>query len=274
MVLLSKPESDPYSIKQYTGFRGFFQNVGIVAEHAQITFEMVRRGQINLREFWRHSYEAGWKSVPIVIITTMSIGMVSSLQLTKHFAAFGALSEIGGTNAIVQFRELSPVITAIVVIGRVGSAWAAEIGTMKITEQVNALKVMRVSLGWFLLTPRILACMLAMPILNLVAIFSSLFGGFLVAETISGVGITPYINSIHRYITGYDVIVTSLKSILFGLSIASISCITGLQARGGAAGVGNYTTKAVISAMIFIFAENYVLSYIFFNIISDFVGDF
>ena len=194
--------------------------------------------------------------------------MVSSLQLTKHFAAFGAISEIGGTNAMALVRELAPVITAVVVTGRVGSAWAAEIGTMNITEQINALKIMKLSPEWFLVSPRVLACMLSMPILNLVAILASLTGAYWVAEAIAQVGIITYVDSIKRYVDIYDFSVTSIKAVCFGAIIASIACSYGLKAGGGAAGVGKFTTKAVVTCLICLFAFNYVLSFVFYSLVK------
>ncbi|MDX1919732.1 MAG: ABC transporter permease [Candidatus Caenarcaniphilales bacterium] len=244
------------------------ETIGLIVEHTQASLSYLFHGTVNSKEFWRHAYETAWKTISTVVITTTSIGAVSSLQLTKHFATFGALSEIGGANAMAQVRELGPVITAIVVIGRIGSAWAAEIGSMKITEQVNALKVMRISPEWFSVAPRVLACMLAMPILNVVAIISSLVGGYIVAELIAGVGIVTFVDSVKRYIDVYDFFVTSFKSVCFGATVASIACSFGLQASGGAAGVGKYTTRAVVTSLICLFAFNYVLSSIFFSLLK------
>ncbi|MDJ0625052.1 MAG: ABC transporter permease [Candidatus Caenarcaniphilales bacterium] len=249
-------------------FIDLLEIIGLIVNHTKCSLGYLFKGNVNVKEFWSHAYETSWKSISTVIITTFSIGMVSSLQLTKHFAAFGALSEIGGTNALAQVRELGPVITAVVVIGRIGSAWAAEIGTMKITEQINALKIMRIKPEWFLVSPRVLSCMLSMPILNVVAILSSLFGGFVVAELIAQVGIVSFVSSVKRYIDIYDFFASSVKSICFGAVIASIACSFGLMASGGAAGVGRFTTKAVVTCLICLFALNYVLSFIFYSLLK------
>jgi phospholipid/cholesterol/gamma-HCH transport system permease protein len=242
------------------------ETVGLIVEHTKEALKDLFNGSVNAKEFWTHSYETAWKSISTVIITTASIGAVSSLQLTKHFANFGALAEIGGTNALAHIRELGPVITAIVVIGRIGSAWAAEIGSMKITEQINALKVMRISPEWFLVSPRVLACMLSMPILNIVAIISSLTGGFIVAAVIANVSLGQFVDSVRRYIDVYDFFISTFKSICFGASVASIACSLGLTASGGAAGVGKCTTKAVVTSLICLFGFNYALSFIFYSL--------
>lgn len=249
-------------------FFDLLEIIGLIVDHTKCSLRFLVNGNVNVKEFWTHAYETAWKSISTVMITTFSIGMVSSLQLTKHFAAFGALSEIGGTNALAQIRELGPVITAVVVIGRIGSAWAAEIGTMKITEQINALKIMRISPEWFLVSPRVLSCMLAMPILNIVAILASLFGGFVIAELIAHVGPVQFVSSVKRYIDVYDLFASSFKSVCFGAMIASISCSFGLMASGGAAGVGRFTTKAVVTCLICLFAFNYVLSFIFYSLLK------
>jgi phospholipid/cholesterol/gamma-HCH transport system permease protein len=243
-----------------------FEIVGKIVEHIYSSLNYLRLGKVNQKEFWSQAYDTAWCSISTVIITNLSIGAVSSLQLTKHFATFGALSEIGGTNAMAQLRELAPVITAIVVTGRIGSAWAAEVGTMKITEQINALKVMKLSPEWFIVCPRVLACMLSMPILNIIAIFASLIGGYIVASLIAQVTVISYVNSIKNYIDVYDFMVTSFKAICFGGIIASIACSYGLEATGGAAGVGKFTTKAVVSCLICLFAFNYILSFIFYTL--------
>lgn len=249
-------------------FTEFLEIIGKIIEHVYSSLNYLRLGKVNQKEFWSQAYDTAWSSISTVIITNISIGAVSSLQLTKHFAAFGALSEIGGTNAMAQLRELAPVITAIVVTGRIGSAWAAEVGTMKITEQINALKVMKLSPEWFIVAPRVLACMLSMPILNIIAIFASLLGGYIVAELIAQVGFTSYVNSIKHYVDVYDFTVTSFKALCFGGVIASIACSYGLEATGGAAGVGKYTTKAVVSCLICLFAFNYILSFIFYTLLK------
>ncbi len=259
-----RDESQPFK----KVFYDLLETVGMTVEHTLLSLGYIFKGKVNTREFWDHAYEVAWRSISTVILTTTSIGMVSSLQLTRHFEKFGALSEIGGTNAMAQVRELAPVITAIVVIGRVGSAWSAEIGTMKITEQINALKIMRLPPEWFLVGPRVLACMLAMPILNVIAMVSSLTGGYLVAEAIAQVGVVTFIDSVKRYIDVYDFVASSIKAVCFGAVIASIACNYGLKAEGGAAGVGKYTTKAVVTCLIFLFALNYVLSFVFYTVLK------
>ncbi|HEY9885943.1 MAG TPA: ABC transporter permease, partial [Vampirovibrionales bacterium] len=178
------------------------------------------------------------------------------------------LGEIGGANALAQIRELAPVIGAVVMTGRIGSAWAAEIGTMKTSEQISALKIMKITPEWFLVTPRVLACMIAMPIMNVVAILSSLTGAFIIASVIADVDPHSFIESVKRYIDVYDFFASTLKAIAFGGVIASIACSCGLQADGGAAGVGKYTTKAVVTSLICLFALNYVMSFLLFSLLK------
>ncbi|MDX1917820.1 MAG: ABC transporter permease [Candidatus Caenarcaniphilales bacterium] len=242
--------------------------IGLIVGHIRSSLNYLWHGSVNLREFWGHAYEVAWRTVSTVGISSFSIGMVSALQMAKYFASYGSLSEVGGVNALAQFRELSPLLTAIVLTGRLGSAWAAEIGTMRITEQISALKVMRISPEWFLVAPRVLASMAAMPILNVVAILASLVGGFLIAQVITPITAVQYFSSIKRYIDFYDVFVTSFKAVCFGATVASVSCSCGLSATGGAAGVGKNTTKAVVTCLLCLFALNYFLSFVFYSVLK------
>jgi len=232
------------------------------------TVKAIFTRRINLKEFWKHVIDVSWSSIFIVGLTTLTVGMIISLQFTKQFEAFGALNQIGGANAIIQLRELSPVITAVILIGRIGSAWSAEIGSMKITEQISALKVMKIELSYFLVSPRILSCIVSFPILNLLAIIFSLTGGFLIAYLISGLELNLYLSSIKEQATAYDLIVSNIKALFFGLLVASVPCLYGLRAEGGSAGVGRYTTKAVVKSLVLLFCLDYVLSYLFFAILK------
>lgn len=241
--------------------------IGLIVIYIWISIRDLLTRNINIREFINCIYEASYNSILIVILTNLSIGMVSSLQLTKYFVGFGMGSEIGGSAATALIKELAPLITAIVLIGRICSAWAAEIGSMKMTEQISALKVMKIDLHYFLISPRIWSCILAMPVLNLVAILSGLMGGYIVAILMTDLDLLTFIDSIKRYISFYSVCVSMIKSIVFGSVIAAIACLYGLKANGGAIGVGRYTTKAVVSALICLFFINYTLSYIFFSLL-------
>ncbi len=243
-----------------------FEIIGLIILYFSQCIKKINK--VNYREFINNTFEVCYCSVASVIITTLSIGMVSSLQLTKHFMAFGATAEIGGTNAIAQMRELAPLITGIVIIGRIGSAWTAEIGSMKMTDQINALKVMKIDLIKFLISPKVFSCMLSMPILNTVSIIASLTGGFLITKSIADTSINSFIDSVHRYIQMYDFSVSTIKAIVFGAIIALISCIYGLRAEGGALGVGKYTTKAVVASLVSLFLVNYLLSLIFYSILK------
>lgn len=244
------------------GFVGYFS---IYLRDAVIT---ILRGRINKREFIRHLFESLNNSMLVVFITTMSIGMVSSLQLTNYFISFGMGYNIGGTNAISLIRELAPVITAVVISGRLASAWTAEIGSMKMTEQINALKIIKINLNEFLINPRLLAIAIAMPILNLIGILAGLWGGYLVSYLIANLNIWIFLDSIRESLTLYECFVSTVKAIIFGICIAITSCLMGLQSSGGSLGVGQYTTKSVVSCLIVVFCMNYLLSYIFFTLIE------
>jgi phospholipid/cholesterol/gamma-HCH transport system permease protein len=247
-------------------FNDFLENLGAIGLHFMCALRMLFMGEVNMREFWRVASDAAWSSVGTVVLTSATIGLVSSLQSIEYFSSFGASGEIGGINAMALMRELAPIITAIVLTGRVGSAWAAEIGSMKITEQISALQVMNISVERFLIAPRVLASMLAMPILNVFAFVSGMVGGYWIAHGMEDMSLQVYIQSVDKYVDLYDYFVTNLKSVLFGATVASISCSLGLKATGGATGLGRYTTKAVVTTLVTLFLFNYLLSFIFYSL--------
>jgi phospholipid/cholesterol/gamma-HCH transport system permease protein len=202
---------------------------------------------------------AGWRSLPIVLLTISAAGAVLALYTSAELAARGGDQFLGWLIAYTIFREVSPVATGLVVAARVGSAYTAELGTMKITEQIDALRVMGVSPIAFLVVPRLIACVIATPVLCLVGDVAGTIGGYLVA-TRSGVAPTVYIDSIRTYMDFGDLFWGAMKALPFGTLIALVSCRQGLCVEGGAIGVGRATTDAVVISFVLIYATDYVLS--------------
>jgi len=207
----------------------------------------------------------GVDSLPIVLLTMLFTGMVITLQTANEFIKYGAQSSVGGVVAISMLRELAPVLTGVVVAGRVGAAIAAEIGSMKVTEQIDALRVMAVNPIQYLVVPRLLACLMMVPMLVVFADIIGTLGGYLVATLYAGIGSFTYLNSIKVFTDVHDVIGGLVKAMFFGGTIAIIGCYKGLTATEGAVGVGHATTASVVSSIIIIFISNYFLSMLLYR---------
>lgn len=202
----------------------------------------------------------GVNSIMIVLLTTTFAGMVISLQLAHVAVTYGVSNIVGGGVALAMARELGPMLTAVVVAGRAGSAITAEIGSMKVTEQIDALVCMAVSPVKYLVVPRIIALVLMMPVLALFSDLAGLVGGSFVAEASAGIPQEVFYDSVRRMTEVGDVTKGLFKSMIYGLQIALVACQQGLQSGRGAAGVGQATTGSVVISMIIIFMTNYFLS--------------
>lgn len=216
------------------------------------------------KETLRQMALLGADSLPIVLMTILCTGMVFSVQTAKEFVRFGAASSVGGIVAIAMARELVPVLTGVVVAGRIGAAIAAEIGTMKVTEQIDALRVMAANPVSYLVVPRFIAVVLMMPVLIVFANMIGNIGGWVVAHYYAGISTFTYENSIRTLAETYDMVGGMIKGAVFGAIIAIVGCHKGLNAPNGAEGVGLATTESVVLSIILIFITNYFLSVILY----------
>ena len=207
----------------------------------------------------------GVDSLMIVSLTLLFTGVVFTLQTAHEFIRFGAQSTVGGVVAIAIGRELGPVLVGVVCAGRVGAAITAEISTMKVTEQIDALKVMAVSPVNYLIVPRMIACMIAVPILTVFGDIIGVAGGWLVATQYSGISSYVYMNSIKMFAHLYDLTGGMIKAIFFGNVIAVLGCYYGLNCPDGAEGVGIATTKTVVTSIIVIFILNAALTFVIYR---------
>jgi phospholipid/cholesterol/gamma-HCH transport system permease protein len=214
---------------------------------------------------WQMSF-LGVNSIMIVLLTTTFAGMVISLQLAHVAVTYGVTNIVGGGVALAMARELGPMLTAVVVAGRAGSAITAEIGSMKVTEQIDALVCMAVSPVKYLVVPRMVALIVMVPMLTLFSDLSGLVGGSFVAEATAGIPQEVFYDSVRRMAVLKDVTMGLAKSVIYGIQIALVACQQGLQSGRGAAGVGQATTGAVVISMIIVFITNYFLSAWFFPI--------
>jgi phospholipid/cholesterol/gamma-HCH transport system permease protein len=207
----------------------------------------------------------GPASILIALLTSTTVGMVFTIQVAREFMSIGAGSAVGSVLFLALSRELAPVLTAVVVTGRVGSAFAAEIGTMKVSEQIDALYILRTDPVDYLVIPRTIACCLMLPILTLMSIVTGMCGGWLVATSIYGLSSKEFIESVQKAVSDWDLISASIKSLVFGGLIAIIGCNWGLTTTGGAKGVGESTTAAVVTSLLAIFVSNFFLSWFLFQ---------
>ena len=206
----------------------------------------------------------GVKSLSVVIITGSFTGMVLALQTYHAFHRFSSEAIVGATVALSMTRELGPVLTALMVTGRAGSAMAAELGSMRVTEQIDALTVMALSPIKYLVTPRILAALFMLPILTVIADFMGIVGSYLVGVKLLGINEGVFISRMIKYVDLDDIYNGLVKAAFFGIVLSLVSCYKGFNTRGGAVGVGKATTEAVVVSSITILISDYVLTSLMF----------
>ncbi len=224
------------------------------------TAKQILSGRIHWRNTFAQMAFIGVESLPIALLTGLSVGMVFTLQIANEFIRFGATSVIGGVSAIALVRELGPTLTGVVVAGRVGAAIAAELGSMKVTEQIDALLAMAADPIRFLVVPRVIACVLMLPLLAFLADFVGIAGGYGIATGVKGISPEVFLSSLQQLLVPADVFKGLLKAMIFGLVVGIIGCYQGLNTSNGAQGVGKATTDAVVYSLITIFIANYFLS--------------
>ncbi len=202
----------------------------------------------------------GVQSIFIIMLTGTFSGMVFALQTVAGLRQYGAEGVVGSVVAVSLMREISPVFTALMVTARAGSAIAAELGNMRITEQIDALTTMGVSSVQYLLSPRLLAAVVMVPLLCIVYTCVGLVGAWVVA--IEGLGVDPgiFINNIQEYLVPRDFWMGEIKAACFGFLIAAISGARGFNASGGARGVGQATTRAVVQSAVAVLIANYIIT--------------
>ena len=216
------------------------------------------------RLFLRAFVEFAYFSLPVVAMTAVFSGMVIALQSYTGFSRFGATGAIAYIVLVAVVRELAPVMAGLMVAGRLGAAMAAELGTMRVTDQIDALTTLSTDPMKYLVAPRLLAGTLALPLLVLIADTLGVMGGWIVAVFKLGFNSGTYLsNSIH-FLEPSDVAVSMAKAAVFGFVVALMGCYNGYSSKGGAQGVGAATTNAVVSASILILALDYVLTELFF----------
>jgi phospholipid/cholesterol/gamma-HCH transport system permease protein len=216
------------------------------------------------RLFLRAFLDIGYYSLPVVALTAIFTGMVLALQSATGLSRFNAESAVANLVVLSMTRELGPVLAGLMVAGRVGAAMAAELGTMRVTDQIDALQTLSTNPMKYLVTPRLLGGLLAMPLLVVVADVLGVLGGYVIASVKLGYNAEVYLTNTINFVQTDDVVSGLVKAAVFGFLVALMGCYHGYNSRGGAQGVGAATTYAVVSASVLILAFDYVLTELFF----------
>lgn len=239
----------------------FLNYLGEVARLAQETVYSVFASHIRWRLLLQQIYEIGTRSQLVVMVTGAFTGAVFAAQLFFQLRNFSMETTVGSVTAVAIFRELGPALSALMVAGRVGAAIAAEIGTMKVTEQVDALRALGVHPVDYLVVPRALAMMISMPLLVLEACMLALVACYLVSVQTLGVAEAPFLRNLEHWVGLEDIYKAIIKAFVFGVIIVFVACHQGLKTTNGAAGVGRAPTEAVVISSLSILVSNFVLTF-------------
>ncbi len=233
-----------------------------VGESTLILWDAARRllrRPVEVREAIHQMAFIGVASVPIVALTAFFSGAVLSLYSSEFLLKYNATQFVGGTIGLAVSRELAPVLAGIMVAARCGSAMAAQIGTMAVTEQIDALRMLSVHPTNYLVIPRVAACVLMLPVLAIVGMYAGVVGGWVVG-LLNGVSSGAFLQSLQQYVVPWDFVGGLLKTPFFGLIVAIVACQQGLRTTQGAVGVGRATTNTVVISIVLIYVANYFLA--------------
>ena len=243
---------------------GVFESLGRYMVFVIETIRWTFRRPFDSGQFLSQLMEIGNRSFPVTGVTIFFTGMVMALQIGRAMDSLmpGSSMYIGSAVTIAMFRELAPTLTALMLAGRVGSAIAAQIGTMKVTEQIDALVTLGAPPVQYLAVPRLLACVVMAPTLTVLSDLLGVIGGGLIAFSALGVGPETYFDNVIHFTSAPDFISGIVKSVFFGAEIATISCYEGFKTKGGAEGVGRSTIQAVVKISIAVLVSDYFLTYL------------
>jgi phospholipid/cholesterol/gamma-HCH transport system permease protein len=228
------------------------------------SFVLAFRKPFKLRDILKQMEFIGVDSVLVVVITGTFTGAVLALQSYYGFRKFGAEGLVGATVALSMTRELGPVLTSLMVTGRAGSAMAAELGSMRVTEQIDALVVMALNPVKYLIVPRVVASLIMLPILTIISDFVGIVGGYLVGVKLLGINEGAFISKIIKHVEFEDIYNGLIKAAVFGIILSVASCYKGFYTKGGAEGVGRSTTEAVVLSSVTILIVDYLLTSLLF----------
>ncbi len=239
------------------------QPVAFTGSLAVLTWDTLRqvfRPPLELRETIEQMYRLGVTSLPVVALTMFSTGAVMTLQVSNTLSAYGANIYVGAFTGLSMVKELGPVLTAVMMAARVGSGISAELGSMQVTEQIDALRALGASPVKRLVLPRLAALLLLTPVVTVIGMALGIAGGLYVAVAEIGQDAGYFFSVVRQYVTISDILLGLAKTLFFAYFIGIIACRNGMEAHGGATGVGEATTRTVVGACIAIFLSNFFLS--------------
>lgn len=249
----------------------FLREVGsmfwFIIQTFQESLERFREGRVPFRasSFFRHAERAGVDSVPLVALVSFFLGLTMALLTGYQLQRFGTERLVPGLVSIAFTRELGPLITGIMLAARIGAAFTAELGTMTVSEEVEAIEAMGIGPLRFLVAPRMLALLFLMPCLSTISNMSAIFATALISKAYFAIAFPYFADLVRDALLIRDLITGVLKSVLFGLLIAAISCYRGLNVKGGAAGVGTATTSSVVTAITVVIGVDTLYNVVYVN---------
>lgn len=261
-------EGETFFLSKWSPPRYLWRGLSVIILAGQVIIRIIK-GKIHWRNTLQQLERVGPKSVGVCLLTAAFVGMAFTIQFVREFTRLGLNRSVGGVLALAFSRELSPVVTSIVVAGRIGSAFAAELGTMQVSEQTDTLRVLGANPVDYLVTPRVIASCIALPFLTLMCFTVGMASSALLADSVYGISINIILDSAQRALKSWDLISAMIKSHVFGAIISIISCAWGVTTQGGAKGVGESTTSAVVLSLVGIFIADFALSYCFFQGAGD-----
>ena len=223
------------------------------------------RGRIRYRNVVEHMVTVGPGSLYPVLLSMGAAGMIFTLQTARELTHYGAVNAVGGAFAVAFCRELAPVLTAGIVAGQVGCGFAAELGAMQVTEQIDALYMLKTDPIDYLVVPRVVACCLMLPVITILALVVGLSGGMFVATKFYNLAPDMFLNSVRTFLVPWDLVSVVINDFIFGAIISIIGCGWGMTTTGGVKGVGKSATAAVVTAWVCIFFVDFFLSLVLFE---------
>jgi phospholipid/cholesterol/gamma-HCH transport system permease protein len=223
------------------------------------------QGKTYYRKVISHMVTAGPASVSPVLLVSGFSGMIFTIQTARELIRFGAVDAVGGAFALAFCRELAPLLTASIIAGQVGSAFAAEIGAMRVTEQIDALYMLKTNPIDYLVLPRVIACVLMMPIMMVFALVIGIMGGVFAASQFFNINADLFLESVRSFLQPSDLTTVLLKGLIFGAIVAINGCSWGLTTKGGAKEVGESATTAVVTTWVLIFMTDFFLSLLMYD---------
>ncbi len=263
--------SEPLAITPFKFFRrrvlSWLAEVGRIAMLVGETFRTMGRGLRSFHLVVEQMHAIGVQSLGLVFIVSLFTGAVAAVQAAYQFSNVVPLKYIGSVIMRSVIIELGPVLTALIVGGRVGASIAAELGTMRVTEQIDALDAMAINPVRYLVVPRVVAAVVMLPILSIIANIVAIYGGYVVSVTSVGVSTHTYVTSLKQFFFYKDLWSGLIKSFFFGGIIGWMGCYYGFRTEGGAEGVGQATTRAVVASCVLVLISDYVLANVLFRFI-------